>query len=71
MELWIRSQDKRILRKVSCIQCDDTYLVEGGYVLGEYKSEERCLEIINSIQHLIVMLSSTNNKIAVYEMPKE
>ena len=58
MELWIRSQNKRLLIKpnglsfgVMCNKCGVYY--ENG-CLGEYKTEERCIEIIDEIQNLLV-----------------
>ena len=61
MSLWIRSQDKRILQKIDniftnanyddkriCTICDND-VVE----LGQYKSKERALEVLDEIQNKI------------------
>lgn len=66
MELWIRSQDKTKLDKASGLYisgCEDLrifqvfkptpnkfYIHNGGYIYGEYKTKERCLEIVDEIQ---------------------
>mgnify|MGYP001107968543 CR=1 FL=1 len=87
MELWIRSQDKETLMKVNRIDvqeqniicydndyhCNETYM-------GEYKSKERALEVLDEIQDELISTSTVpifnNEKITcgcarVYEMPKE
>lgn len=61
MELWIRSQDKKLLCK-----CDSLFIAEEAYKrkgkykimanngwLGEYNKLEKALEILDEIQHLI------------------
>lgn len=64
MELWIRSQDKINLIKVYDIWIDDTDMVDQGYVsimanstfsfeLGQYKTKERALEVLDEIQNLL------------------
>jgi hypothetical protein len=57
MELWVRTQDKEDLIKIDKVQyrgvskhgilCDLHYL-------GEYETKERCLEIIDEIQKLLL-----------------
>lgn len=83
MELWIRSQDKNNLIKVSDIWIDDTDMTDKGYVsimtnsnfsfeLGIYNSKERALEVLDEIQHrLITLCDSMNRHLYVYEMPIE
>ena len=92
MDLWIRSQDKRILQKIDniftnanyddkriCTICDND-VVE----LGQYKSKERALEVLNEIQNILKnnqygykvnglgkKVDIIPNQIFVYEMPKE
>ena len=60
MELWIRSQDKRILQKVDNIFLDANYenkrisTYDGDNIeLGTYKTKERAIEILDEIQSLL------------------
>ena len=54
MELWIRSQDKLALTKINSIGIEyDKKLVGYGKIcvkLGEYKTKERALEVLDEIQ---------------------
>lgn len=58
MELWIRSQDKRILIKVYNIFLNanydnkriNTYDGDSNITLGEYKTKERALEVLDEIE---------------------
>ncbi len=58
MDLWIRSQDKRILQKVDNIYLNAnydnkricSYDNESEIELGTYKAKERALEVLNEIQ---------------------
>lgn len=58
MKLFIRSQKKDCLREVHSIECnvdrEGCCVLEGCYILGEYKTEKRCLEIIDEIQKLLL-----------------
>lgn len=94
MELWIRSQDKRILQKVDNVYLNANY--ENKRIctddsrdyeseLGEYKSEQRALEVLDEIQKRLINIQiymkdeevlKHNNPLypymeCVYEMPKE
>lgn len=86
MELWVRTADRRNLVKPTNIclgyNCSMCGVYDGNQVLGEYKTEERCLEIIDEIQSLLVnngmssdtisaLLSGIRNEFIVYKMPKE
>ena len=57
MELWIRSQNKRRLRKTDIINYNydaGSHIVYcNGYPAGTYATKERCLEIIDEIQKLL------------------
>lgn len=61
MELWIRSQDKRILQKIDNIYLDANYENKRicNYVddykteLGTYKTKERALEVLDEIQNIL------------------
>ena len=93
MELWIRSQDKTELVKVEGIKYETvpvghSILVPyefGVFNVGQYKSKERALEVLDEIQ-IIVKWCQTNMKYVtigdcdkligsfndyVYEMPQE
>jgi len=78
MDLWIRSQDKNNLIKVSDIWIDDTDMIDKGHVsimtnsnfsfeLGIYNSKERALEVLDEIQKLLqpqMVLSKVGKPIA-------
>lgn len=58
MRIWVRSQYKTILVKADTFQyCydDNKYIVMcNGVPFGFYKSKERCIEIIDEIQKLLM-----------------
>ena len=61
MELWVRSQDKRILQKVDNIFLDANYedkrisTYDGDNVeLGTYKTKERAIEVLDEINKLLI-----------------
>ena len=60
MNLWVRSQDKRILQKVDNIFLDANYenkrisTYDGDNIeLGTYKTKERAIEVLDEIQGLL------------------
>lgn len=60
MNLWVRSQDKRILQKVDNIFLDANYenkrisTYDGDNIeLGTYKTKERAIEVLDEIQMLL------------------
>lgn len=68
MDLWVRSQDKRILQKVNNIFLDANYenkrvsIYDGDNVeLGTYKTKERALEVLNEIEKLIKPITIFQN----------
>lgn len=84
MNLWIRSQDKKILLNPIFIEYDrktvenKTNLYCGihkiitfyngiQYILGEYETQKRALQILDEIQKI----KSIEVNDYVYEMPKE
>lgn len=77
MELWIRSQDRRILAKIETINVDyrKQNVIIANYkqlnrddedylLLGKYDTSERALEVLDKIQNEL-------SNYVVYEMPKE
>lgn len=57
MELWVRSQDKTVLVEVKSLQCYlGEYCIEtmNGIKLGRYETKERCLEILDEIQKILM-----------------
>ena len=76
MELWIRSQDKEVLLNIKGIQYQNYKLIEnetveaniliGFYnyydneILGEYKTKERALEVLNEIEERIMLINTIN-----------
>ena len=92
MELWIRSQDKRTLINTKRIDVDDTNIIvwdKGRYAseiyLGQYKTKERALEVLDEIQKIIKWCQTDMENVTIgdieslkgcfddyiYEMPKE
>lgn len=95
MNLWIRNQNKKELipnPKLGIDQCKNRYYIvdrynfENAFILGEYKSKERALEVLDEIQEKINNIykdylmacmkeKGTYEVIAwsdfTYEMPKE
>ena len=80
MELWIRSQDKKLLMKSTELRYNQkkenhsilAYDTKGDYrLLGIYKSKERALEVLDEIQDLLqnAYVGSINR--IVYQMPKD
>lgn len=60
--MWIRSQDKRILIKVDNVFLNanydnkriSTYDGDSNTTLGEYKTKERALEVLNMIEDILI-----------------
>lgn len=84
MDLWIRSQDrdKLVLTKGFETQynnydggCQIFAVWQNNYqMIGKYKSKERALEVLDSIQRRIEIINNVDNNTfaeCVYEMPKE
>ena len=73
MELWIRSQDRLDLMKTTyiCVVgcCIEVSGAERTLTFGNYKSEERALEILDEIQKYI-LLPNIDNSAYVYQMPE-
>lgn len=83
MDLWIRSQDKTKLMKANEIEiCQNptgTWWFNVEQCIGEYKTKERALEVLDEIQDLDID-SNSNIKVncyayslirIIYEMPRE
>lgn len=85
MKLWIRSQDRKMLRInpeleifeydnrknliIDTKGCTDYNKLK---VLGTYKTKERALEVLDEIQrHLVVINDKNDNLFCVYEMPED
>ena len=69
MDLWIRSQNKKELipnPKLGIDQCENRYYIvdrynfENAFILGEYKSKERALEVLDEIQNLLIPKTIVN-----------
>ena len=60
MELWIKSQNKKVLMKVSTLEMlEDNNSIYTTYLdkvvkLGTYKTKERALEVLDEIQQILV-----------------
>lgn len=82
MELWIRSQNKERIIKANQLDVmefdtdvDPRYnhfgVYANDYLVGEYKTKERALEVLNEIQDLINDIADNKMVGCIYEMPKE
>ena len=78
MNLWVRSQDKRILQKVTNIYLDANYenkrisTYDGDNVeLGTYQTKERAIEVLDEIQDLLQNAYIGNANRIIYKMPKD
>ena len=78
MNLWVRSQDKRILQKVDNIFLDANFedkrisTYDGDSItLGEYKTKERALEVLDEIQEYMNFDIKLKLETCIYEMPGE
>lgn len=78
MNLWVRSQDKRILQKVDNIFLDANYedkrisTYDGDSItLGEYKTKERALEVLDEIQEYINFNIKLKLETCIYEMSED
>ena len=72
MELWVRGQEKSLLKKVSEVLYEEmdehaivTFQGDDVMLLGIYKTKERCLEIIDEIQKLLMGGNPENAFIAL------
>lgn len=77
MNLWVRSQDKRILQKVDNIFLDANYenkrisTYDGESIeLGTYKTKERAIEVLDEIQDLLQNAYAGGSNRVVYQMPE-
>ena len=73
MELYVRSQDKERLAKVTDLRIyyaneENVWVIEDCDDLGVYKTKERALEVLDEIQNL---LETRVVQQMVYEMPEE
>ena len=80
MNLWIRSQDKKLLMKSTELRYNQkkedysilAYDTKGNYrLLGIYKSKERALEVLDEVQDLLQNAYIGNANRIVYQMPKD
>lgn len=75
MNLWVRSQDKENLIPIKnpiCVYDNKIiYKESASYIItiGEYKTKERAMGILDEIQNYI-LLPNTDNSAYVYKMPE-
>jgi hypothetical protein len=63
--LWIRSQDKKTLRNAFDVSNVAKSVYADDELAGTYATEERALEVLNTIQSAIVIGSK------IFQMPQE
>lgn len=79
MNLWIRSQDKRRLLKPNHIFYTGGCLYDRDErdttCLGSYERNERCHEILDEIQGIIIkgaaVIAGMSNDAVIYKMPEK
>ena len=82
--MWIRSQDNKKLINVNemwiksgneefSIMCNTQSIsTSGGWYIGTYKNEDRCIEILNHVQQEILDYKPENEyPNVVFQMPEE
>lgn len=68
MELWIRSQNKRVLEKtnnftITKVDDEEYHIINNTFtIMGKYKTFERALEILDEIQKLLQPQTIINYK---------
>lgn len=73
MDLWIRSQNKKRLMKAEMVEFDKqidgpAIIYSHEYTLGEYKTKEKALEVLDEIQEILKTRIVSQ---MVYEMPED
>jgi hypothetical protein len=72
MEFWIRNKEKNRLVKVRDVYFFGNSIESNGGLLGDYATAERCIEIIDEIQKILMGVNPIiPPSVLVYEMPKE
>lgn len=79
MELWIRSQNKKVLAKIHSINIEEKtstkFSIAGNdeWRLGIYETKERALEILDEIQDTLIAkyVTSLNPRAAMLETEEE
>ena len=72
MELWVRNQTRTRLAKIDGVYLWGNSVTNNGVSLGDYATKERCLEIIDEIQKILLGVNPIiPPSVLVYEMPKE
>ena len=60
MQWLVRSQDRKFIipiESVECVTVGGRYFVRGGgRVLGEYETEQRCIEVVDEMEHTVFEL---------------
>lgn len=73
MEFWIRSQDRENLKKINTgfylkqdlsdyAKGEVIFIVSGGDKLGEYKTKEKALEVLDEIQNILKPKTTIKNE---------
>ena len=76
MDLWIRTQEKKCLTKVSHLYIDDNHHIrqEDDIILGTYETK-RALEVLDKIEAKMAYINDEyvagHNSLMIFEMPKE
>ena len=79
MNLWIRSQDKKIMLKNPILIVDDDRILtpkndyrDTHLILGHYKTKERALEVLDEIQKILTgrLIIKTNRKVGSKDLNK-
>ena len=75
MDLWIRSQDKKVFRKANHLKIEkqgDKYCItEMATIYGKYDSEERAIEVLDLICNRLAVNCDHERNNTVGIMPEE
>ena len=73
MELWIRSQGRKLFRKSErlCMVEDlgKHYIADSGDIYGEYPTKKRALQVLDEIQNILIDYKEMSR--VVYQMPQD
>lgn len=77
--MWIRSKGKAVLKDCSSIEVDEGHVYAHGYLMGEYSTEKRALEVLDMIEDRImqgtrfdeIQNGKRKTRDFVFQMPQE
>ena len=81
MDLWIRSQNRKMMEEAVAVKIAhykedgkmaNSIVINNDYIFGEYATEERTLEVLDEIQKLLKTAELNDDiNVIVYQMPEK